>query len=194
MNDTKSWLFENVNEIDKPLAKLIIKKMAGGGGERIQIRSQDGRGIGPGDHFLPYKLIKRSFECWETSTKQFLNAGGVHQGLRKAAHSLWKEVGQNIKDKKRDKRVRDGDLTWRGSCEGEAGNPLTGRSAGRFGISEGNITVRKTHTHTHTQTHTHTHRENRCLTATASREVAQTHIRHQWGGAGQGGADSIIGP
>ena len=63
MNDTKSWLFENVNEIDKPLAKLIIKKMAGGGGERIQIRSQDGRGIGPGDHFLPYKLIKRSFEC-----------------------------------------------------------------------------------------------------------------------------------
>ena len=63
MNDTKSWLFENVNEIDKPLAKLIIKKMAGGGGERIQIRSQGGRGIGPGDHFLPYKLIKRSFEC-----------------------------------------------------------------------------------------------------------------------------------
>ena len=26
---------------------------------------------------------------------------------RKAAHSLQKEVGQNIKDKKRDKRVRD---------------------------------------------------------------------------------------
>lgn len=26
INDTKSWLFENVNEIDKPLAKLIIKE------------------------------------------------------------------------------------------------------------------------------------------------------------------------
>ena len=29
---------------------------------------------------------------------------------RKAAHCLRKEVGQNIKDKKRDKRVRDGDM------------------------------------------------------------------------------------
>ena len=28
---------------------------------------------------------------------------------RKAAHCLRKEVGQNIKDKKRDKRARDGD-------------------------------------------------------------------------------------
>ena len=62
INDTKSWWFENVNEIDNPLAKIIIKKRRGGG-ERIQIRSQDGRGIGPGDHFLPHKLIKRSFEC-----------------------------------------------------------------------------------------------------------------------------------
>ena len=34
-----------------------------------------------------------------------LNAGGGHQAPRKAAHCLRKEVGQNIKDKKRDKRV-----------------------------------------------------------------------------------------
>ena len=47
-----------------------------------------------------------------------MNAGGGHQAPRKAAHSLLKEVGQNIKDKKRDKRVRDGDLSWEGSREG----------------------------------------------------------------------------
>ena len=37
-----------------------------------------------------------------------------HQAPRKAAHSLRKKVGQNIKDKKREKRVRDGDLSWGG--------------------------------------------------------------------------------
>ena len=26
-------------------------------------RSQDGGGIGRGDHFLPYKFIERTFEC-----------------------------------------------------------------------------------------------------------------------------------
>ena len=29
INDTKSWWFENVNEIDNPLAKIIIKKRGG---------------------------------------------------------------------------------------------------------------------------------------------------------------------
>ena len=38
---------------------------------------------------------------------------------RKAAHFLLKEVGQNIKDKKRDKRVRDGVPFCRGSREGD---------------------------------------------------------------------------
>ena len=59
-----------------------------------------------------WTFIKRSFECWATFTKQLLNTGGGHQAPRKAAHSLRKEVGQNIKDKKRGKRVRDGDLSW----------------------------------------------------------------------------------
>ena len=84
---------------------------------KIEGRSQNGGGIGLGDHFLPHKFIKRSFECWETSTKQLLNSGG-HQGPRKAAHSLPNEVGQNIKDKKRDKRVRDGEPPWGRSREG----------------------------------------------------------------------------
>ena len=62
---------------------------------------QDGGGIGWGDHFLPPKFIKRSFECWATSTKQLLNTGRGYQIPRKAPHSLQKEVGQNIKDKKK---------------------------------------------------------------------------------------------
>ena len=33
-------------------------------------------------------------------------------------HSLGKEVGQDIKDKKTDKRVRDRDLSWGGGHEG----------------------------------------------------------------------------
>ena len=38
---------------------------------------------------------------------------------RKAVHSLQKEVGQNIKDKKRDKRVRDGDHPGEGVLKEE---------------------------------------------------------------------------
>ena len=68
-------------------------------------------------HTHTHKFIKRTFECWANSTKQLLNAGGGHQVPQKAAHSLQKEVGQNIKDKKRDKRVRDGDPSRDGSLK-----------------------------------------------------------------------------
>ena len=72
-----------------------------------------------GRPLTPHKFIKKSLECWATSTKQLLNAGGGYQAPRKEAQSLQKEVGQNIKDKKGDKRVRDRDtLFWEGSCEG----------------------------------------------------------------------------
>ena len=47
-----------------------------------------------------------------------LNADRAHEAPRKAARSLQKEVGQNIKDKKREKRVRDGNLSQGGSHEG----------------------------------------------------------------------------
>ena len=60
------------------------------------------------------------------------------------ANCLQKEVGQNIKGKKRDKRGRDGDPSWGGSLRSfqTPGDPLTGGSVGSFGISEGNITGR----------------------------------------------------
>ena len=66
-----------------------------------------------GEYFLSQKFIRRSFERRETTTKQLLNAGRGHQARRKEANCLQKEAGQNIKDKKRDKTVRDE------SCPGE---------------------------------------------------------------------------
>ena len=67
---------------------------------------------------------------------------------RKAANFLQKEVGQNIKDKRRDKRGRDGDPSREGSLKKERifqtpGNTLTGGSMASLGASEGNITGRK---------------------------------------------------
>ena len=111
-------------------------------------RSSDGRGIGWGDHFLPHKFIKRTFERWENSTKQLLNVGRGHQSPRKAAHCLQKEVGKNIKDKKRDKRGRDRAPSREGSLKKERsfqtpGNTLTAESVASLGTTEGNITGRK---------------------------------------------------
>ena len=39
--------------------------------------------------------------------KQLLNAGRGHQAPRKAAHCLRKEVGKNIKDKKKETKELD---------------------------------------------------------------------------------------
>ena len=39
-----------------------------------QRRSQDGRGLGQADHFLPYKFIGRTIECRSNFTKQLLIA------------------------------------------------------------------------------------------------------------------------
>ena len=70
-----------------------------------------------------------------------------HQAPRKAAHCLQKEVGHNIKDKKRDKRARDGDPSWEGSLNRGSiqtpGTPRTGGSGGSLRISEGNLTGRE---------------------------------------------------
>ena len=106
----------------------------------------DGR-IGWGDHFIPHKFIEIPFEYQANSTEQLLNAGRGHQAPRKTANCLRKEIGQNIKDKKRDKIGRDGDPSWKGSLKKESvqtpGNTLSRRSVASLGISEGKITRRK---------------------------------------------------
>ena len=104
----------------------------------------DGGGIGWEDHFLPHKFIQRTFEHWVNSIKQLLNAGRGHQASRTVSHCLQKEVGKNRKDKKGDKRGRDGDPSQEGSLKKERsmqipGNTLTGKSVASLGTSEGNI-------------------------------------------------------
>ena len=115
-------LLNNCSDILLLASILVNSNLEGLIAHRISVVlkwSQEDGGTGQGDHFLPHKFIKRSFECWATSTKQLLNAGGGHQAPRNAAYSLWKEVGQNTKDTKRDKRVRDRDPSWGGGCGGE---------------------------------------------------------------------------
>ena len=112
---------------------------------------------GTGNQFLLHKFIKRLFYCWATSTKQLLNACRGHQAPRKAAHSLRKEAGQNIRDKKRDRNIRYEDPCQGGSRGGEVSkHQETFSPEGlwrSFVISEGNITRRR-NTHQHTHTHT----------------------------------------
>ena len=97
---------------------------------------------------MPPQIHQRTFEHGVNSTKQLLNASRGHQTPRKVAHCLRKEVGKNIKDKKRDKRGRDGAPSWEGSLKKEKsfqtpGNTLTAESVESLGTTEGNITRRK---------------------------------------------------
>ena len=69
-------------------------------------RSQDGRGIGRGDHFLFSKFIERTTERWTKFTKQLLISSSGHQAPRKAAHCLRREVGQGYWRLKRATRER----------------------------------------------------------------------------------------
>ena len=52
-------------------------------------------------------------------TKQLLIASRGHQAPRKATHCLRRKVGQNIKDKKGDKRARDRDPSRGGGLNRE---------------------------------------------------------------------------
>ena len=113
-----------------------------------------------GDHFLPDKFIKRSFECWATSTKQFLNADGEYQAPRKAAHSLQKEVGQNIKENREEKKELESETRPKEGVVKEekfqnSRKPSHRCVCGVYWSLRGQKQGRKTHTHAHTHTHTH---------------------------------------
>ena len=58
-------------------------------------RSQDGGGVGRGEHFLPHKFIKRAFKRRVNSTKQLLNAGRGHQAPRKAIQVFERRSSSN---------------------------------------------------------------------------------------------------
>ena len=150
------------------------------------MQSQDGRGIGQGEHFIHQKFVRRSFECGATSTKQLLNAGRGHRTTRKTSQSLQKEVGQNIKDKNKDKEFRDqrrsilGRELWRRTSFHIIGNPLTGGLVGRFGISKGNIARKK--------------KKKKLNQHYQWRNCSETHVCQQQVGAGQGSIGYIVCP
>ena len=77
------WLTGLISLQSKGLSGVFsntaIQKHQEGGG-----RSQDGGGVGQGEHFLPHKFIKRAFKHQVNSTKQLLNASRGHQAPRKA--------------------------------------------------------------------------------------------------------------
>ena len=84
------------------------------------------------------KFHKTTSECWQRTSGTRKSSPLSSKGGRK----------KYIKDKKRDKRGRDIDLSWEGSLKKERcfqtpGNTLTGGSVASLGISEGNITGRK---------------------------------------------------
>ena len=91
-------------------------------------RSQDGGGIGRGDHFLPYKFIERTFEWWADFTKQLLTASRRHHVPRKAAHCLQKEHDWTSEPKQ--------ETTSNRLCQG--GNQTLKRPANRSQINTGN--------------------------------------------------------
>ena len=77
-----------------------------------------------------------------------MNVSRGHQAPRKATHCLQKQVEKNIKDKKRDKRGREGAPSQEGGLKKERsfqtpGNTLTAESVVSLGSTEGNITGRK---------------------------------------------------
>ena len=119
--DNIHWIIENATEFQKNIYfcffdytetfDCVVTTNCGKFWKRWDTRgrSQDGGGIGQGDHFLSYKFTERTIECWTNFTKQLLITSRGYQAPIKATHYLRREVGQNIKDKKGDKRARDGD-------------------------------------------------------------------------------------
>ena len=104
---------------------------------------------------------------WRDRMGRLLSPLKIHQKIiwtwskfHKTTSEHWKKIpdtqkdcplsskgGQNIKDKKRDKRGRDGDPSWERMDGKEkfpnTGDTLTSGPVGSFGISEGNVTGRK---------------------------------------------------
>ena len=144
-----AWIYTHAkaNHSKQCFVFFNFREMLAGTKNKLLRRSQDGGGLGRGDHFLSYKFIKRTTERWANFTKQLLIASWGHLAPRKAAHCLRKEVGQNIKDKKRGKGARDGDPSQEGRLNRGSfqtpGNPRTGGPGGSFRILEGNLTGRK---------------------------------------------------
>ena len=111
-------------------------------GQPKMARNRMGRPLSPPQ--IHQRIIWMLSNFHKTTSERWQRTPGTQKG----SPSLWKEVEQNIRERKKDKRIRDGDLSlgrklWRRRNFQTVGNPLTGGSVGSFGNSEGNITGRK---------------------------------------------------
>ena len=90
INKTKSWFFEKINKIDKPLARLIKKKREGSG--------QDGGRVRCGDHLPPHRYIRNTSTRGPAPIEHPLNAGRRRQTSQKERNSPRTWVGQKKKE------------------------------------------------------------------------------------------------
>ena len=72
--------------------------------KKLMLRSQDGGGVGRGEHFLPHKFIKRAFKHRVNSTKQLLNAAEDIRHPEKQPNSSKGGRKKYKRQKKRQKR------------------------------------------------------------------------------------------
>ena len=79
------YLYINNKLSESGIKKAIPFAIASQKDKTLRGRSQDGGGVGRGEHFLPHNFIKRAFKHRVNSTKQLPNAGRGHQAPRKAA-------------------------------------------------------------------------------------------------------------
>ena len=86
-------------------------------------RSQDGGGVGWGEHFLPHKFIKRAFKRRVNSTKQLLNAGRGHQAPKKQPNSSKGERRNTAPSTRTSTQASLTRKPWQATCT----NPHTAR-------------------------------------------------------------------
>ena len=127
-------------------------------------RNRMGRPLSP--LLIHQKLIWMLNNFHKTTSESWWRTPGTQKG----SPFFLKGYRSKYKRQKRDKRVRDGDLSWGESWKTRslqrAGNPLTRGSVGSFRILEGNISGRG-------KKQKKKNPQNMHLTATPSGEVAQ---------------------
>ena len=128
------------------------------------------------------KIMWMLSNFYKTASEHWLRTPGTQKG------SPFSSKGGRTKyerQKGRQKSKGRRPILGRESCQRRSfqtpGNPLNGKPVGSFGILESNITGREKKKNP----------QNMRLTTTPSAELAQTLIRHQQAGAGQGGTGCI---
>ena len=85
--------------------------------KRLSSSSNDGGGVRQGDHFLPHQIHQKNISLLSKFHKTTSECQQSTAGTQKSSPLSSKGGGKNIKDKKRDKRWRDGAPSPKGSLK-----------------------------------------------------------------------------